>query len=69
MKLGVTKFRDLIDFGLHFLIRVSSIFLYFVSIRVLLENLHIKNCIKNLVVVMLSNYFTRTISKRLENLP
>ena len=56
MKLGLRKFRDLIDFGLHCSLRVSSILFYFISIRAWVKNLRIKNCIKNLMVVM-SSYF------------
>ena len=33
MKLGVRKFRDLFDFGLHYFLRVSLILLYFISAR------------------------------------
>ena len=51
------NFRDLIDFGLHCSLRVSSISFHFKSIRVLVENLHIKNCIKNLMVVMPSYFY------------
>ena len=67
MKLGARKFRDLIEFGLQGSLRFSSILLDFISVRAWEENLYIKNCIKNLMVVMPS-YFTRAISKRLENL-
>ena len=56
MKLELRKFRDLIDLGLHCSVRDSSILFYFISIRAWVENLHIKNCIKNLMVVM-SSYF------------
>ena len=62
--LGVRQFRDLIDFGLHCSLSVSLILLYFISTRAWVENLHIKNCIKNLMIVMPS-YFTRTIGTRL----
>ena len=51
------KFRDLIDFGLHCSLRVSSISFHFISIRVWVENLYIKNCIKNLMVVMPSYFY------------
>ena len=61
---GVRKFRDFFDFGLHCSLRVSLILLYFISTRAWVENLHIKNCIKNLMIVMPS-YFTRTIGTRL----
>ena len=57
MKLRVRKFRDLIDFGLHCSQRVSLILLYFISIRAWVENLHVKNCIKNLMVVMPSYFY------------
>ena len=56
MKLELRKFRDLIDLGLHCSVRDSSILFYFISVRAWVENLHIKNCIKNLMVVM-SSYF------------
>ena len=52
MKLGLRKFRDLIDFGLHCSLRVSLILFNFISIRAWVENLNIKNCIKNLMIVM-----------------
>ena len=57
MMLGVRKFRDLIDIGLHCSLRVSSVLLYFISIRAWVENLHISNCIKNLMVVMPSYFY------------
>ena len=56
MKLGVKKLGDLIDFDLPCSLKVSSILFYFISIRACVENLHIKNCIKYLMVVM-SSYF------------
>ena len=57
MELGVRKLGDLINFGLHFSLRVSSILFYFISIRDWVENLHIKTCIKNLMVVMPSYFY------------
>ena len=45
--IGIRKFRDLIDFGLHCSLRTSLILLYFIFTRAWKENLHIKNCIKN----------------------
>ena len=57
MKLGVREFRNLIDFGLHCSLRISLILLYFVSTGAWVENLHIKNCIKNLLVVMPSYFY------------
>ena len=57
MKLRVRKFRDL-DFGLHCSLKVSLILLYFIYTRAWVENLHINNCIKNLMVVILS-YFSK----------
>ena len=57
MKLRVRRFRDIIDFGLHCSLSVSSILLYFISIKAWTENLHIKNCIKNLMVVMPSYFY------------
>ena len=56
MKLGVRKSRDLMDSGLHCCLSVSSILVYFMSVRAWVENLHVKNCIKNFMVVMPS-YF------------
>ena len=55
--LGVRQFRNLIDFGLHCSLSVSLILLYFISTRAWVENLHIKNCIKNLMVVMPSYFY------------
>ena len=63
MKFGVRKFRDLIDFGLHCSLRVSLILLYFTSIRAWVENLRIKNCIKNLMVVMPSYFYKDNMYK------
>ena len=60
MKLGVKKFRDLIEFGLHCALRVSLILLYFISTRAWVENLHIKNCIKSLMVVIPSYFYKDT---------
>ena len=57
MKLGVRQFRDLIDFGLYFSLRASLILLYFISIKAEVENLHIKKCIKNLIIVMTSYFY------------
>ena len=57
MKLEVRKPRDLVGFGLHCSLRVSLILLYFISTRAWVENLHIKNCIKNLMVVMPSYFY------------
>ena len=51
IRLGVTKFRDLIDFGLHFSL------LCFISVRAWVEKLLLKNCIKNLIVVMPSYFY------------
>ena len=56
-KVGVRKFRDLIDFGLHCSLRVSLILLSFISTRAWVEKLHIKNCVKNLMVVILSYFY------------
>ena len=64
MKLGVRKFRDLIDFALHCYLRVSLILLYFIPTGAWVENPDIKNCIKNLMVVM-PIIFTRVIGTRL----
>ena len=58
IKLGVRKLRDLVDFGPHWSLRVSLILLCFTSTRTWVENLHIKNCAKNLMVVMPS-YFCK----------
>ena len=57
MKLEVRKFRDLIEFDLQGFVEDSSILLYFISIRAWVENLHIKNCIKNLMVIILSYFY------------
>ena len=57
MKLGVRRFRDLIDFGLHCSLRPSLILFYSISIRAWLENLDIKNCVKNLMVVMPTYFY------------
>ena len=57
MKLGVRTFRDLIEFDLQGFVGDSSILLYFISVRAWVENLHIKNCIKNLMVVILSYFY------------
>ena len=57
MKLGVTKLGHLIDFGLHCSPRASSILVSFISIRAWVENLHIKNCIEDLMVVMPSYFY------------
>ena len=46
IKLGVRKFRDLIDFRLHCSLSVSSVLLYCISIRVWVENFHIKTVLK-----------------------
>ena len=54
---GVRKFSDFFDFGLHCSLRVSLILLYFISSRAWVENLHIKNCIKDLMVVMPSYFY------------
>ena len=54
MKLGV---RYLINSGLHCSLRVSLILFYFISTRAWVENLHIKNCIKNFTVVMPSYFY------------
>ena len=57
MKLVVRKFRDPVDFRLHCSLRVSLILLYFISFRAWVENLHIKNRIKNLDVTMPSYFY------------
>ena len=54
---GVRKFSDFFDFGLHCSLRVSLILLYFISSRAWVEILHIKNCIKDLMVVMPSYFY------------
>ena len=46
IKLGVRKFRDLINVGLYCFLSVSSILLYFISIRSWVENLRIKTVLK-----------------------
>ena len=51
IRLEVTKFRDLIDVGLHFSL------LCFISVRAWVEKLLLKNCIKNLIVVMPSYFY------------
>ena len=65
MKLGVQKFRNLIEFDLQDFQTVASVLFYFISILTWVENLHIKNCIKNFMVLMPS-FFTRIIRARLE---
>ena len=57
MKLVVIMFRDLMDFGFHCSLRVSLNLLYFISTRAWVENLHINNFIKNLMVVMPSYFY------------
>ena len=57
LKLGVIKFGDFLDFGFHCSLRVPLLLLYFISTRAWVENLHIKNCIKNLMVVMPSYFY------------
>ena len=57
VKLGVRTFRDLIDFGLYCSLRVSLILLYVISTRAWVEKLHLKNCIKNLMVVIPSYFY------------
>ena len=56
MKLGARKFRDLFDFGLDCSLRVSLILLYFICTKAWVEN-HIKNCIKNLMIVIPSYFY------------
>ena len=46
-KLELRRFRDLINFGLHCSLSVSSILLYFISIRARVGNLHVKNGCNN----------------------
>ena len=66
IKLGVRKFRDLIDFGLHWFLRVSLILLCFTSTRTWVQNLLVKNCVKNLMVVTPSYFYKdNKISTRL----
>ena len=65
MKSGVRKFRNLIEFDLQEFQTVASILFYFISVLTRVENLHIKNFIKNFIVLMLS-FFTRTIRTRLK---
>ena len=57
MKLGVIKFKDLIVFDLHCYLSVSSVLLYFISIRSWEENLQVKNCVENLMVLMPSYFY------------
>ena len=57
MKLSVKTFSNLIQFGLHGSLWVTLMLLYFISIRAWAENAHIKNRIKNLMVIMPSYFY------------
>ena len=63
IKLGVRKFRDLINFGLYCSLSASSVLLYF---RAWVEN-HLKNCIKSLMVAIPSYFYKDNKYKTLKS--